>query len=228
MCHNAQYPRTPLAGQFPDGALNGFLWQTSVMMRILFRTTRFSALAPAFFVGWTLPIVLAISVSPLSAQAPSSKRLAHVTVTDPLGRFVTGIEQERFEIVENGVRRPITDFSDVDSPISLAIVSETPLAASSLYRPNDELIQTRSIADALRQLSASKNPRKALVVTTTTDTQAIRGVQVVQANPDNLLKAVVELRNQYLLQFESANTSANLEVVLHQPRGLPPLRPNLK
>jgi len=187
------------------------------------RTSRFAAL----FVGCTLPIVLNICALPLSAQL-QSKRLVHVTVTDPLNRFVTGIEQERFQIIENGVHRPITDFSDVGSPISLAIVSETPVAVSSSDRPNDELIQTRSVSDALRQLSASKHSREALIVTTGADTHAIpESIQVVQTNPDNLSNWVVELRNQYLLQFESSNTSAKVEVVLQQPRGLPPLRPHL-
>ena len=193
------------------------------MIHNLLRKPRLSAL----LVGCTLPIVLNICALPLSAQL-QSKRLVHVTVTDPLNRFVTGIEQERFQIVENGVHRPITDFSDVGSPISLAIVSETPVAVSSSDRPNDELIQTRSVSDALRQLSASKNSRKALIVTTGADTHAIpESIQVVQTNPDNLSKWVVELRNQYLLQFESSNTSAKVEVVLQQPRGLPPLRTHL-
>lgn len=175
-----------------------------------------------------LAALLIVCASPLSAQVPS-KRLAHVTVTDPLGRFVTGLERERFEILENGVRRPITGFSDVDSPISLAIISETPLPVSGFDRPNDELIQTRSVSDALRQLLASKNTRKALVVTNSADTRAIpAGIKVVQANPDNLFKAVIEIRNQYLLQVESTDASAGVEVVLQQPNGLPPLRPNLK
>jgi hypothetical protein len=54
------------------------------------------------------------------------------------------------------------------------------------------------------------------------------GIQVVQANPDNLLNWLVELRNQYLVQFESSNADEGVVVVLQQPRGLPPLRPHLK
>jgi hypothetical protein len=96
-------------------------------------------------------------------------------------------------------------------------------------RPDDELIQTQSVSDAIRQLSTSKNARKTLVVTTGAETLAVpAGIQVVQSNHANLPKWVVELRNQYLLQFESSNASAAVEVVLKQPRGLPPLRPHLK
>jgi Ca-activated chloride channel family protein len=90
-------------------------------------------------------------------------RVVHVSVTDPLNRFVTGLDRENFKIVENGIRRPITGFSNVDSPISLAIVSDVPLAGvSELNRAQDELIQTQSLSAALRQLAASKNLRKAI------------------------------------------------------------------
>jgi hypothetical protein len=113
-------------------------------MNKLLRTSRPFAF---IVVGCLLPIVLATCASTVLAQAPS-KRLVHVTVTDPLGRFVTGVERAHFGIVENSVRRPITAFT--------------------------------------------------------------------------------ELRNEYAIEFESANPSADVEVVLQQPRGLPRLRANLK
>jgi hypothetical protein len=94
-----------------------------------------------------LAFILAVCASTVLAQAPT-KRLVHVTVTDPLGRYVTHVERANFGVVENGVRRPITDFT--------------------------------------------------------------------------------ELRNEYIIGFEAANPSAEVEVVLQQPRGLPPLRANLK
>jgi len=172
-------------------------------------------------------VVIASSVRYLPAQTRSN-RLVHVTITDPLGRFVTGIEQERFDIVENGIRRPITGFSDVDSPILLAIVSEKTVTMGDL-NPRDVLIQTPSLNDAIQQLSASKNLRKALVVTAAIDAQAIPpGIQIVQAKPDDLFRVVVELRNEYLLQFESSDSSGAIEVVLKQPRGLPLLQATLK
>jgi hypothetical protein len=210
--------------------------QTSAMTHTLaatlgelrLRTPRLAAFATAVIVSATLPIVLTVGVSRVSAQV-SSKRHVAVSVTDPLHRFVSGLKQEHFELAENGVRRAITDFSSVDSPISLAIVSEEPLTAAGTFGPEDELIQTRSLSDALRQLSASKNSRKALVITTATDTQAIpESIQTLQIDRANLLKAVVEVRNQYRLEFESSSPSASVEVVLKPPRGLPPLQPHWK
>jgi len=201
---------------------------TATLGELRLRTPRFAAFATAVIASATLPIVLTVGAPRVSAQI-SSKRHVDVTVTDPLHRFVTGLGQEHFELVENGVRRAITGFSSVDSPISLAIVSEEPLPGVGPLGPEDELIQTRSLSNALRQLSASKNSRKALVITTTTDIQAIPGgIQTLQIDRANVLKAVVEVRNQYRLEFESSSPSASVEVVLKPPRGLPPLQPNWK
>jgi hypothetical protein len=170
-------------------------------------------------------LALTVCTVPVAAQTPS-QRLVQFTVTDPLNRFVTGLDQKTFEVVENGAPRPITGFWGVDSPMALAIVSESPLAeASNFNRADDELIQARSVADALRQLSVAKNARKIMIVSTAFDTQAVpEAIQVMKLNPNILIKAVVEVHNQYVLQFESGKTSAAVEVVLQQPQGLPPLK----
>jgi hypothetical protein len=191
-------------------------------------TPRLSAFAAAVTVACALPIVLTVGALRVSAQ-DSSKRHVDVTVTDPRGRFVTGLERERFEVIENGVRRAVSDFSDGGSPISVAIVSQEPLPAIGTLGPEDELIQTRSLANALRQLAASKNSRKAIVTTAATDLQTIPSdIQTLRTDPANLLKAMIELRNQYRLEFESAAPSGNVEVVLNPPIGLPRLEVNWK
>ncbi len=130
-------------------------------------------------------------------------------------------------MLENGAPRPITNFSGLDSPISIAIISESPLpAAAKLSGPDDDLIQTASLSDGLRQLTASKNPRKAIILATAADTRSIPGgIQVIQADPKKLLDAVIEVRCQYLLRFQPSEPAARIEVIVNPPRGLPILKP---
>ncbi len=95
-----------------------------------------------------------------SLQLPVS-RVVHVSVTDPLNRFVTGLDQQNFEIIENGSRRPIADFLATESPIAVELVSEAPLATlSSLFGTEDELIQTQSLADAVIRLGGRRAREK--------------------------------------------------------------------
>ena len=45
-----------------------------------------------------------------------------VTVTDPYGRFVTGLNKDHFEVFDEKVKQEIAHFSDDDTPVSLGIV----------------------------------------------------------------------------------------------------------
>ena len=48
--------------------------------------------------------------------------LIPVTVTDPLNRFVTGLEKENFKIFEDKKQQEITQFSSEDAPLSVGVV----------------------------------------------------------------------------------------------------------
>ena len=48
-----------------------------------------------------------------------------VTVTDPKGRFITDLGEGDFEVLEEGVRQPLTIFTREDLPVSLAILIDT-------------------------------------------------------------------------------------------------------
>jgi hypothetical protein len=164
----------------------------------------------------TRTILALIAAATLSAQQPA-KRFVAFTVSDPLNRFVLGLDRDTFEIVQAGARVPITSFVEADSPIVIAVVSDR--------RVDGSLIQASSIPEALTQLAASNSPRKGLIIANGADAAAIpAGIQVMRAEPSAIEKAVVELRSQYVVHFESE--SANFEVVIKQPRGLPALRAN--
>ena len=48
--------------------------------------------------------------------------LVPATVTDPMNRLVTGLDQVNFEVYENGQRQDIRHFSSEDAPISLGVI----------------------------------------------------------------------------------------------------------
>jgi Ca-activated chloride channel family protein len=46
----------------------------------------------------------------------------NVTVSDPYGRFVTGLDKSHFEVFDDKIKQEITFFNDDDSPLTLGIV----------------------------------------------------------------------------------------------------------
>ena len=51
--------------------------------------------------------------------------LVPVSVTDPLNRFVTGLEREHFKVFEDKVEQQITQFSSEDAPLAVGLVFDT-------------------------------------------------------------------------------------------------------
>ncbi len=48
--------------------------------------------------------------------------LIPVTVTDPMNRFVTGLDRDNFKLFEEKKEQPITQFSSEDAPLSIGII----------------------------------------------------------------------------------------------------------
>ena len=48
--------------------------------------------------------------------------LVNVTVTDPYGRSVTGLESSNFRVFENNIEQEVVTFSSEDSPISVGVI----------------------------------------------------------------------------------------------------------
>jgi Ca-activated chloride channel homolog len=51
--------------------------------------------------------------------------LIPVSVTDPLNRFVTGLEQDSFRVFEDKVEQKVVSFGSEDAPLSIGIVFDT-------------------------------------------------------------------------------------------------------
>ena len=76
--------------------------------------------------------------------------LVPVTITDPLNRLVTGLEQEDFQVFENGAKEKIASFASEDAPVSIGIVFD--LSGSM----NSKLIRAR---ESILQFIKTANPQ---------------------------------------------------------------------
>ena len=48
--------------------------------------------------------------------------LVPITITDPMNRLVTGLEQDDFQIYENNGQQKIRSFASEDAPVSIGII----------------------------------------------------------------------------------------------------------
>src|SRR5215203_1007455 len=55
-------------------------------------------------------------------RVDSNLVLIPVTVTDPLNRFVTGLERENFKLFEDKKEQDISAFSSEDAPLSIGVI----------------------------------------------------------------------------------------------------------
>ena len=117
-----------------------------------------------------------------SERRPSALRvdktvvLINVTVTDPMNRFVTGLEREHFRLFEDKVEQKISDFTSEDAPLSVGLVFDTSGSMGS------KLAKSRQAAAQFFKTSNPEdefflvqfNDRPELVVPFTTNTEEIQ------------------------------------------------------
>jgi VWFA-related protein len=68
------------------------------------------------------PSVRAEAVPKANIRVDSTLVLIPVTVTDPMNRFVTGLEKENFKIFEDRKEQDLSQFSSEDAPLSVGVV----------------------------------------------------------------------------------------------------------
>jgi len=68
--------------------------------------------------------------------------LIPITITDPMNRLVTGLEQEDFQIYENNGQQKIRSFASEDAPVSIGIIFDLSGSMNSkLIRARESILQ---------------------------------------------------------------------------------------
>ena len=102
--------------------------------------------------------------------------LINVTVTDPLNRFVTGLEQQHFRLFEDKVEQKILSFSSEDAPLSIGLVFDTSGSMGSKLQESRqaaaELFKTANPQDEFFLVEFNDRPQ--LVVPFTHSTEDVQ------------------------------------------------------
>ena len=100
----------------------------------------------------------------------------NVTVTDPLNRFVTGLEKEHFKLFEDHIEQTIAQFSSEDAPLSIGLVFDTSGSMGPKLQKSRhaavEFFKTANPEDEFFLIEFNDRPE--LVVRFTTDTEDIQ------------------------------------------------------
>jgi len=86
-----------------------------------------------------------------------------VTVTDSTGRFIEGLRREDFQLFDNSIEQPITDFLSIEEPAQLLLLIESGPAVYFLgqghFRAADTLLTSISPADRVAVAAYSNAPQ---------------------------------------------------------------------
>jgi Ca-activated chloride channel homolog len=139
------------------------------------------AFAPVLCAAQQGPIVLRPEAADRIVSAPkanirvdSTLVLIPVTVTDPMNRFVTGLEKENFRIFEDKKEQEIQQFSSEDAPISIGLIfdcsgsmghklEKSRLAVAEFFKtsnPEDEFFLVQFNDNANLAQSFTPNPEE--------------------------------------------------------------------
>lgn len=96
-----------------------------------------------------------------------------VTVTDPMNRFVLGLDKKDFSIFEDGAEQKITHFSGEDAPLSVGILFDTSgsmdLKTDTSHRAVSEFLKTMNAQDEMFLIQFSDKPEVVQEFTSSTE-----------------------------------------------------------
>jgi Ca-activated chloride channel homolog len=137
-----------------------------------------------------------------SIRVDSTMVLIPVTVTDPLNRFVTGLEKDNFRLFEDKKEQAVTQFSSEDAPLSVGVIFDCSGSMGS------KLEKSRL---AVAQFFKTANPEDEFFLVTFSD-----GAQLTQSFTANL----EEIQNR-LTFAQSRGRTALLDAIylgLHEAK----------
>jgi VWFA-related protein len=113
---------------------------------------------------------------PASIRIDKTLVQINVTVTDPLNRFVTGLEKEHFRLFEDKLEQKILEFSSEDAPLSIGLVFDTSGSMGpKLQKSRQAAVQFFKTANPEDEFFLIEfNDRPELVVPFTADTEDIQ------------------------------------------------------
>jgi len=83
---------------------------------------------PYLFISFIFCIGISVAEEDLSAprfRINVDTVVVRVTVTDPLNRYVVGLQKEHFQLFENKLEQTLTHFSNDNSAVSVGIILDT-------------------------------------------------------------------------------------------------------
>lgn len=100
----------------------------------------------------------------------------NVTVTDPLNRFVTGLDKDYFKLFEDKIEQEVSDFSSEDAPLSIGLVFDTSGSmGAKLQKSRQAAAQFFKTANPVDEFFlVTFNDRPDLVVPFTADTEDLQ------------------------------------------------------
>ena len=109
----------------------------------------------------------------------------NATVRDSAGRFLTGLTQENFTIMENGVEQKLSFFNhDVQTNLSVGVLVDT---SGSMRHKLQQALQT------VREVSLALRPQDEMFLITFSDDIEVR--QKFTRNPDDVQRALRGIRS---------------------------------
>lgn len=110
---------------------------------------------------------------PANIRVDTSLVLIPVTVTDPDGKFVTGLDKDNFRLLEDKIEQQVLTFSSEDAPMSIGLVFDTSGSMGSKLvtarRAVTEFMKTANPVDEFFLINFSERPQLAVPFTPLTE-----------------------------------------------------------